>query len=297
MENIIDHLDEDPIVNKQKWAVLLFYNKSKGVLCAGMYETYTEALIRCKELKKKNKIYDIKIGENGKWLAHSPDTEKFAKTQRQLSYESKNLNTLVGIIKKNIDDGIEKHDQRHKNLILNKEKLEDADEKPEAQPETQPEVQPEVQPEPQPEVAIKTATEELVEENETKFEINKVSGQKWMCYSFCAPIDKNGNNLIKENIWGIKTRCAFNTKEEADKYAEQRSQIDKYFDIFVGKPGKLYSFDTNTKSVLETKYKNEKLQKIIDKHTKIESNVKSPDEISSELRKNELLQTLRNKQK
>lgn len=270
MTNIIDYLDEDPIMDKQKWACLMFLSKKNGVICAGIFETYDDALKKYNELQKKeqNKMFDIAICENGKWIPYLPNDRKLDKSKEELEHDSELLNILIGITKKKIDKETEKYNERNQNLILNKEKLEDA-----------------------PLVDTKQVSI-LDNENPVKLDINEIEGQKYICYSFCSPIDSNGNKLIETDIYGIKTRCVFNTKEEADKYCEKLSQTDKYFDIYVGKVGKMHSYDINTKMVLEQKYKNEKLQKLIDKQEELETNIKIKNNDTYEIRRQELLKKL-----
>ena len=260
MDNIIDHLDEDKIESNQKWICLLFYNKNKGIMCGGAYDTYEKALSRCNELKKTNVIFNIKIGELGKWLAHTPENDIKEKSTDEYLENIKLLNSLVCIQKSTIDNNINEHKKRIKDLLLNKD-VNSTDKIPNVH---------------------KTNDGEIIDYN-----ISKVSGQKYICYSFCAP-------LMNHNIWGIKIRGIFNSKEEAEKHCVYLTQQDKYFDIFIGKLGELYSYDTDINQIKDVKYRDDKLQKLIDKHKNIETNLETKTNVNHSQRKQELLTKLQN---
>ena len=82
------------------------------------------------------------------------------------------------------------------------------------------------------------------------------------------------------------------SKEEAEKHCNYLTQIDKYFDIFIGKIGELYSYDTDINNGEEVKYRDDKLQKIIDKHKKVETNINIKSNNNYLQRKQELLDKL-----
>jgi len=129
----IDHLDEDPVIYNQRWALVSFISpeglmncKIRGLKIRGVYATEGEAKAASDKLKKKDKYFDIFVAEVGKWVPWDPSLKQVEEVKYQNKKldkimsklhesEVKSLNELVGRRK----DMIDKESISHKNRIRN----------------------------------------------------------------------------------------------------------------------------------------------------------------------------------
>lgn len=89
-----------------------------------------------------------------------------------------------------------------------------------------------------------------------------IGGQVWVCLSFISP-EQNSNCTVR----GLKIRGVFGTREEADKHAKKLSEIDSYFDVFVGEVGKWLPWDPDPNSQnADVVYQNEQLNELVKGH-------------------------------
>jgi hypothetical protein len=135
----VDNLDEDPFVTvkcpskkfTQKYVCMSFVSPEgvmnttmRSVKIRGVFETEEEANEHCKKLQRKDKYFDVFVGECGKWLAWDPDptsatsvkyrNKKLDKLMAQQQKRQMNeLNELVGRKKELID----KKDKSHKRRV------------------------------------------------------------------------------------------------------------------------------------------------------------------------------------
>lgn len=131
----IDCLDEDPVIKGQLYVLLSFISpegimncKIRGLKVRGVYATESEAKAACEKLKKKDKYFDVFIGEVGKWLPWDPSlkhvenvkyhNQKLDKIMSNLhKTELNSLNELVGRRKEMLDKETVSHKNRIKNSI------------------------------------------------------------------------------------------------------------------------------------------------------------------------------------
>lgn len=90
-----------------------------------------------------------------------------------------------------------------------------------------------------------------------------VNDQKWVCISFLSP-----EGVMNTKLRGVKVREGFKTREEAEKHCEKLQKEDKYFDIFVGEMGKWLPWDPDPTSISNAKYKDKRMQKLVDTQNK-----------------------------
>lgn len=111
MENIkttknIDYLDEDPIIESQKWICVSFLSpeavkncKLSGFKFRGAFATRQEAEAHAKEIQEKlDPDFHIYVGEGFKWLPWNQDPE----TVENQEYHEKELNELMKTTKENL---------------------------------------------------------------------------------------------------------------------------------------------------------------------------------------------------
>ena len=130
----IDHLDEDTPIHNQQYVLLSFISPEgimnctqRGVKIRGVYATRSEADAASAKLKKKDKYFDIFVGEVGKWLPwdsmkHAEEVKyqnkKLDKIMSKLhEKETNTLNELVGRRKEIIDKEAVSHKNRIRNSI------------------------------------------------------------------------------------------------------------------------------------------------------------------------------------
>lgn len=108
-----------------------------------------------------------------------------------------------------------------------------------------------------------------------------IGGQVWVCLSFISP-EQNSNCTVR----GLKIRGVFGTREEADKHAKKLSEIDSYFDVFVGEVGKWLPWDPDPNSQnADVVYQNEQLNELVKGH---QDNMEK-GKVQYEKRKDEML--------
>jgi hypothetical protein len=126
----IDHLDEDPPIPGQRFVLISFVSPEgvmncsvRGVKVRGVYETEVEARRAADKLRKKDKFFDVFVGEIGKWLPWDPDpmkvkeakygNKKLDRMMKKVHEQNNNsLNELVGRRKDIINDSKKTHKQR-----------------------------------------------------------------------------------------------------------------------------------------------------------------------------------------
>lgn len=108
----------------------------------------------------------------------------------------------------------------------------------------------------------------------------KLPGQNWGCFSFVT--SSNDKNTIK----GFKQRGVFDTREEADAWANKLRDINDNYHIFVGQIGYWLAFDPDPDSCQDQLYKDNRLNKLMKE--KAENRMKRDQEY--EQRKEELKQ-------
>lgn len=124
----------------------------------------------------------------------------------------------------------------------------------------------------EPELEEKNLTDSNEDEDEYKYtkidcldEDTPIPGQQYVLMSFISP-----ERIMNCDIRGIKIRGVFASREKAEKALETLKNKDKYFDIWLGEVGKWLPWNPNTSQVEEVKYRNKKLDKIMNKVHKTE---------------------------
>ena len=94
----VDHLDEDEPIQGQAFVCISFLSPEgikncslRGVKCRGVFSTYDEAKRHADKLQKKDPLFNIFVGEVGKWLPWDPDPNSIDDNQ----YREKELNDLM----------------------------------------------------------------------------------------------------------------------------------------------------------------------------------------------------------
>lgn len=160
----IDHLDEDPPIPGQRFVLISFVSPEgvmncniRGVKVRGVYETEVEARRAADKLRKKDKFFDVFVGEIGKWLPWDPDpmkikeakygNKKLDRMMKKVHEQNNNsLNELVGRRKDIITDSKKTHKQRvaesiKSGLKSNVEPQEESDNEP-VEPQRKPRIVP-----------------------------------------------------------------------------------------------------------------------------------------------------------
>jgi hypothetical protein len=132
-----DNLDEDTVLPKQKFCLFSFMSPEGIMNCnvrafkfRGAYETEKEAKEAVKELKKKDKYFNVFVGEQGKWLEFDPPEDHVDKvvagnSKRQKIVDSQRetrmnqINELAGKHK----DKLNKTDRGSKSRIEESKKV------------------------------------------------------------------------------------------------------------------------------------------------------------------------------
>lgn len=133
---MVDHLDEDPIIQNQRYYLASFVSPEGIMNCSiralkikGVYATLAEANAACAEFMKKDKTFDICVGEIGKWQAWDPtpnqaETVKYGnkKLDKMMQNAHQNeldtLNELVGKKKESLKKAKQTHEDRVKKSLL-----------------------------------------------------------------------------------------------------------------------------------------------------------------------------------
>ena len=102
----IDSTYEDFMFNQKESLEKQYYEKNnfqttiRGLKVRGVYDTYQEAQVRAKQLQRKDKNFDIHIGQVGYWLPWDPSGHEVGKQE----YFEKELNELVHKYEENQND-------------------------------------------------------------------------------------------------------------------------------------------------------------------------------------------------
>jgi hypothetical protein len=134
---VVDNLDEDEPIPGQLWCLMSFISPEgvmnctiRGVKVRGVYGTKQEAEKAAEKIRKKDKYFDVFVGEVGKWLAWDPDpmtikdarygNKKLNKVMKAVHEQNnKKLNELVGRKKDTINQSKKTHKQRVSSSIKN----------------------------------------------------------------------------------------------------------------------------------------------------------------------------------
>ena len=73
-------MDNDNPIDGQKYVLLSFFDDITGVKVRGTYPTLEQVKNAAEILRKKDNIFDIYVGEVGKWLQTNP----FHKTEKNI---------------------------------------------------------------------------------------------------------------------------------------------------------------------------------------------------------------------
>lgn len=119
----IDNLKEDKPIDRQNYVCLSFLSPEgirncsiRGLKIRGVYPTREEADARAKELQEVDKLFDVFVGEVGKWLPWDPDPNDGAKDQ---VYYEQELQTLMEGHEDNLKKSKRMHEQRRSDMLEN----------------------------------------------------------------------------------------------------------------------------------------------------------------------------------
>lgn len=113
-----------------------------------------------------------------------------------------------------------------------------------------------------------------------------IPNQTWFVASFVSP-----QTLKNCNLHLLKVRGVYATREEADKRAAYLQKVDPDFNVYVGEVGKWLGWDPDPNSIEDQKYKEEKLQEIMDSYKKNNAKAK---ELQEERKREMLEESVRN---
>ena len=92
-----------------------------------------------------------------------------------------------------------------------------------------------------------------------------IANQKYVLMSFISP-----EGIMNCKTRGVKVRGVYATEDEAKNACNKLKSKDKNFDIFVGEVGKWLPWDPSLKQVNEVKFRNDRLDKLMQKMHKSE---------------------------
>jgi hypothetical protein len=92
-----------------------------------------------------------------------------------------------------------------------------------------------------------------------------IANQKYVLMSFISP-----EGIMNCKTRGVKIRGVYATEDEAKNACNKLKSKDKNFDIFVGEVGKWLPWDPSLKQVNEVKFRNDRLDKLMQKMHKSE---------------------------
>lgn len=247
----IDCLDEDKVIPNQRYALLSFISpegvmncKIRGVKVRGVFATADEAKFACEKLKKKDKYFDVFVGEVGKWLPwdslkQSEEVkfrnerldkimQKTHSTNTQTS-QLENLNELVGRKKELLDKEKGNHKARVKDAI--KENMENLEEH---KTEEQPIKEKQKVNNPHDGSSVRNRLKKLVEEREknkatSNYQTNLKKKQE-------AVIDHYKNNLKNESDRIVEKKNNVSSLEDkSNDLAEKINLMKKYKENLLNK--------------------------------------------------------------
>lgn len=115
----IDHLEEDAPIPRQNWVCMSFMTPERikncdmrAVKVRGVYSTREEANERCIQLQKQD-IFDVFVGEVGKWLAITTDPNM----AEDVEYQEKELQKLAKGNKENREEAKRLEKERKMDMI------------------------------------------------------------------------------------------------------------------------------------------------------------------------------------
>jgi len=82
--------------------------------------------------------------------------------------------------------------------------------------------------------------------------------QNWVCVSFLSP-----EGIKNCSIRGLKIRGVYETKEQANKRADELKAEDEDFHVFVGEVGKWLAWDPDPNSVEDQQYQEKELNDLM----------------------------------
>lgn len=132
----IDNLDEDKVISGQTHVCISFVSPEgvmnttlRSVKIRGVFDSEEKAKAHAAKLQKKDKYFDVFVGEVGKWLPWDPDPHSVSKMKygdkkmqkladAQQKKQQDKLNELVGRKKELIDKKSKGHDRRVADQIV-----------------------------------------------------------------------------------------------------------------------------------------------------------------------------------
>lgn len=127
----IDQLDEDDIIPGQQYVLMSFISPERimncdirGVKIRGVYASREKAEKALEVLKKKDKYFDIWMGEVGKWLPWNPNTSQV----EEVKYRNKKLDKIMGKVHKTELETLNelvgrRKDQLNKDKVAHKDRI------------------------------------------------------------------------------------------------------------------------------------------------------------------------------
>lgn len=92
-------------------------------------------------------------------------------------------------------------------------------------------------------------------------EDDPIPGQSWVCISFLSP-----EGIKNCTTRGLKIRGVYQTREQADRRADELAKTDPDFDVFVGEVGKWLPWDPDPNSAEDQVYQEEQLNDLMKGH-------------------------------
>lgn len=121
----IDNLDEDEVISNQLFVCISFISPEglmncniRGVKIRGAYATEQEARAAAEKIRKKDKFFDVFVGEMGKWLPWDPDPMHV----KEAKYGNKKLNKIMKKVHEQNNDDLNELVGRKKETIVNSKK-------------------------------------------------------------------------------------------------------------------------------------------------------------------------------
>lgn len=120
----VDILEEDEQIKDQKYVCLSFLTPEnldpairpksalRGLKVRGVFDTYEKACAKAKELREKDQVFDVYVGEVGKWLPW--DNREQVEDE---NYAEKELNDLMRAHRENQSLSKKDVEERRKHAI------------------------------------------------------------------------------------------------------------------------------------------------------------------------------------
>lgn len=131
MAKYIDHLDEDEIIPGQRYVCLSFVSPEGIKNCSlralkirGVFNDIEKANQHAEKLRIDDPLFDVFVGEVGKWLPWDPNGEQVDDEK----YQEKELNSLVKAYKEHMNETKKVYNDR-KDDLLQKIEVENKDKK------------------------------------------------------------------------------------------------------------------------------------------------------------------------